>query len=152
MLRERLILGLRVGVTAAAAVTGVLLGLGRAHGAAFRPLNAAAHVFIGSRALYFERFNFPVTLLGLLLLVVALLVWGTLFALVAGRARGTRLFLIATGFALLIYIVNTGLLPARIRPGFELTLSAAELAAVYVALALALAGALVLSRDIDAGP
>src|SRR4029078_7844555 len=44
VLRERVTVGLQVGLIAAAATTGVLLGLGRAHGATFRPLNAVAHV------------------------------------------------------------------------------------------------------------
>ena len=147
MLRDRVTVGLQVGLIAAAATTGVLLGLGRAHGATFRPLNAVAHVAIGSRALFFDRLYPSVTLLGLALLVAALVVWGVIFAVVAGAVRGIRLLIVATGFTLFVYLVNAGLLPPRFRPGFELTLSAAELAAVYFVLALSFAAALALTRE-----
>lgn len=146
VLRERVILGLKVGVVTAAAVTGVLLGLGRAHGATFRPVNAVAHVVIGSRALFFDRFYPSVTLLGVVILVVAMLVWGVIFALVATRARGGKLVLLAVALTLFIYLMNAGVLPPRLRPGFELMLSTAELAAVYIATALSLACALTWSR------
>ncbi|HEX5438438.1 MAG TPA: hypothetical protein VFW98_14885 [Gemmatimonadaceae bacterium] len=146
MFRDRVILGLRSGVIAAAAIVGVLLGLGRAHDSTFRPLNAVAHVALGSRALLFDRLSLEVTLLGLILLVGALLVWGVLFAFVAASLRGIRLLIAGTLFTVVVYLVNAGLLPPRFRPGFELILSAAELAAVYIALAVALTAALMLSR------
>lgn len=149
VLRDRVTRGLEVGLIAAAATTGMLLGFGRAHGAMFRPLNAVAHVAIGSRALFFDRLYPSVTLLGLALLIAALLVWGILFAVIASTVRGLRLLIVATGFTLLVYFVNAGLLPPRLRPGFELTLSAAELAAVYIVLAVSFAAALALTRRVD---
>ena len=149
MLHDRVTRGLEVGLIAAAATTGMLLGFGRAHGATFRPLNAVAHVAIGSRALFFDRLYPSVTLLGLALLVAALLVWGIVFAVIAARIRGFPLLIVATAFTLLVYFVNAGVLPPRFRPGFELTLSAAELAAVYIVLALSFAAALALTRGVD---
>jgi hypothetical protein len=106
-----------------------------------------AHVAIGSRALFFDRLYPSVTLLGLALLVAALLVWGVIFSVVASAVRGIRLLVVATGYTLFVYLVNAGLLPPRLRPGFELTLSAAELAAVYFVLALSFAAALALTRE-----
>jgi hypothetical protein len=138
--------GTRAGIIAAAATFGALIGFGRAHGAALRPINAVAHVLLGERARLVDGVVPAVTISGLAVHIVSLLVWGTLFALIFGRLRGAQLLLAAFLFAAAAFVFDD-LAPARLRPGFEPTLTTPERVAVYAILALALWFGLSLSHD-----
>jgi hypothetical protein len=146
VLRERVRLGMWTGCVAAAATAGALVGFGRARGAPAGPLNAVAHMVIGTRALVIEGFDVAVTTLGLTLHAVVILIWGVLFALVAARLRGTRLLLAATLFTAAVFVFDYYIVPPQLRPGFESVLSPSEVAVVYAVLALALALGLGLHR------
>ena len=139
VLRERLRWGLVAGVVAAAATAGALLGLGRAHGATFTLLNDAAHVLIGERARLEESGHLAITTIAMLVHVTFVVIWGVLFALVAGSLRGWRLALASAGFTAAVVAIDLWLLPASMRPGFETDMSAAELVLLYAILAAAMA-------------
>lgn len=127
------------GVIAAAATAGTLLGLGRARGAPFGLLNDAAHILLGERARIVETAHVQITSLAMLVHVVSLLLWGVLFALLAGSARGWRLAITAALFAGAILAIDTLLLPPALRPGFETAMTLPELALLYAVMAGALA-------------
>ena len=137
--RERVRQGIGAGCVAAAATTGALIGFGRARGTPAAPVNAVAHMLIGSRAKVMEGFDIGVTPMALGLHTVIVLGWGVLFALLAARLRGMRLFAAALLFAAAVLLIDYYIVPPQLRPGFETVLSRAEVAAVYAVLALSLA-------------
>lgn len=136
---ERMRQGVRAGIVAWAATLGVLVGFGRSRGAALEPLNSIAHPFFGTRALLMQGFDWSVTPAALLLHLVALVVWGAIFVLVAGRLRGLRLLAAAIAYALLLWFVNRVVLPSVLSLGLAQLLSPWELGVFYLVLALALA-------------
>lgn len=138
VLRERVREGIQAGIVAAAATLGVLVGFGAAHGAWLQPVNAVAHLVVGSRAFLIDDFAPVVTLLGLLVHVASIVLWAVVFSLLAGRLRGWRLGAAAAAFAGAAYVVDQRLTPARLAPGFERSLSGLETAAIYVVFAVAL--------------
>jgi hypothetical protein len=139
MLRDRLLLGVWIGLVAAAATAGALVGFGWARGAPLHPLNTVAHVLVGSRAFYVLEAHHVVTPAGMLVHVVSLAAWGMLFSLVLGRARGARAWAVAFVFAAVVAIIDFVLLPQRFSPGFEATLTRGEVVIVYGVMAAAMA-------------
>ena len=139
MIRDRVGLGVYAGVVAAAATTGTLIGFGRARGEAWHPLNAVGHLLLGYRARLMDRFDPLVTPVGIALHVLCVVIWGVLFAVVAGRLRGWRLAGAAAALGAAALVIDTRLLPDRLDPGFSSLLSGPELIAVYAVLAVALA-------------
>lgn len=139
MLRERVRQGAWAGIIAAAATLGTLLGFGRARGAMLRPLNAVAHMVYGTRAFLMDELYAPITLTALALHVASVLLWGIVFALVAGRLRGARLVLAALLFSAFAWATDRFLVPSALAPGFDQVLSPLEVATVYLVLALSLA-------------
>lgn len=139
VLRERVRRGLVAGVVAAGATAGTLLGLGTARGAAFSLLNDAAHIIVGSRARVVDSASAQVTALAMLVHLTSLLLWGVLFALLAGAARGWRLAIAAMLFAGAALALDVLLLPPALRPGFEAAMSSGELVLLYAVMAAALA-------------
>lgn len=131
--------GVRAGIVAWAATLGVLVGFGRSRGAALEPLNSIAHPFFGTRALLMQGFSWTVTPAALLLHLVALVVWGAVFALLAGRLRGLRLLAAAIAYSFLVWLVNQVVLPSVFSEGLSQSLSPWELGVFYLVLALALA-------------
>ena len=146
VLRERVRQGAWAGCIAAAATAGALIGFGRARGSPAAPLNAVAHILIGSRAQVIDGFDLAVTLMALGLHVLSILIWGVLFALFAARLRGTRLLTAAALFTAAVFVADYYLVLPHLRPGFEAVLSRGEVAAVYVLLALSLAVGLNFAR------
>ena len=147
MLRESVREGVRSGIVAAAATAGVLLGFGIARGAAMRPINSVAHILIGSRAYYMVGLDWLVTPLAVLTHVAMSCAAGIVFAALAARLQSARLYALAAGYALALWLILDFVLPARVRPGFESGLSNAEILIVYLVLTLSLAWALARERD-----
>lgn len=146
MLRERVREGVRSGFVAAAATAGVLLGFGIARGAAMRPINSVAHILIGSRAYYMVGFDWFVTPLAALLHVALTCVAATLFAMLAVRTDGVKLYALAAAYAVALWSVIEFVLAPRLRPGFESGLSNAEILIVYLVMTLVLARVLAHER------
>lgn len=127
------------GTIAAAATVGVLLGLGRARGAAFDLLNDTAHLVLGERARLVSSAHLTVTTIAMLVHIASLLAWGVLFTLFAASLRGWRLAIAAVVFAGTILAIDILLLPAALRPGFETAMTSGELVLLYAVMAAALA-------------
>ena len=140
--------GLRAGTIAAAATAGALVALGRAHGAALRPLNSVAHIVAGSRAYYMEGVNWLITPLAIVVHLASILAWGALFSLLHARhARRRASILAALAFAAATWVIDYRVVPDRLRPGFESGLSGMEIAVVYLVLGVSLAWGLARERD-----
>lgn len=139
MLRERMYQGVWAGRIASAALAGLLIGFGRAHGAVFQPLNSIAHVTYGTRALLLDEFRAAVTLSGVLILIVAMVIWGIVLAVPAGRLRGIPLFIAALVVSAVSFVFNHFILPSRVAPGLDQLLTHGEMVALYLVMAIALA-------------
>jgi hypothetical protein len=133
VIRQTIRDGARAGAVAAAAIAGALIALGRAHGAAMQPMNAMSHIVVGSRAYYMERFG-ALTLVAIVIFVVAVMAWAIALSLLTGRLRGRSQFAAALVFAGATWFVDAHLATEKIRPGFEMVLSGAEIAFVYLLL------------------
>lgn len=130
--------GVVAGTVAAAGVIGLLLGMGRRAGTAFRPLNATAHALLGARADDVWGFDGVVTIVGGLVVLVLSAVAGLVVARLAPSHRTLRVLTAAAGVALVGYLLNLHV-AARAPGGLSQLLSVGELRALYVVLAAALA-------------
>lgn len=139
MLRDRLLLGVWIGLVAAAATAGALVGFGWVRGAPVQPLNTVAHLLVGSRAFYVLDVHPVVTSVGVLVHVVSLVAWGMLFSLALGRAHGAWAWAIAFVFAGMVAVVDFVVLPERFSPGFETVLTRGEAVVIYGVMAVAMA-------------
>ena len=152
MLRDRLLLGVWIGLAAAAATAGALVGFGWARGTPLQPLNAVAHVLFGSRAFYVVGLHPLVTLGGVLVHLLSLVVWGMLFSVAVGRARGARAWAIAFVFAAVVAAADFVVFPDRFSPGFETLLTRSEVVVVYGVMAATMAFAAGRIEAEDRGP
>ncbi len=148
MLRDRVQQGVWTGVVAAAATAGALIGLGHAHRAWLRPVNAIAYGSFGTRALLLDGFDPAITVVALVIHLTAIVVWSIVFMLIAGRLRGGRLVAAAVGFTAIVYAIDQRLLPPAFAPGFERMFSTAETLVVYATFALALAAGARLGAEV----
>ena len=139
MLRDRLLLGVWIGLVAAAATAGALVGFGWARGAPFQPLNSVAHILVGSRAFYVLGGHLFVTPTGTLVHVVSLVAWGIVLSLILGRVRRVPAWGIALVFAVVVAVLDLFVLPPRFSPGFETVLTQGEVAIVYGVMAASMA-------------
>lgn len=130
--------GLVSGAIAAASLIGLLLGIGRRAGTAYRPLNATAHMLLGTRADDVWGFNSVVTVVGVLVVLALSAVAGVVVARLAPSFRTLRAFVAAAGVALVGYLLHLHV-AARSPGGLSALLSVGELRALYVTLAIALA-------------
>ena len=130
--------GIAGGLVAAAAMLGLLIGIGRRAGTAFRPLNATAYAVIGTRADGVWGFG-NVTIIGVLVVLALSAVAGIIAAWLSPSQRTLRVLVAAAGVAVVGYFVHV-YVAARIDGGLSALLSIGELRALYVTLA----GALVL--------
>ena len=154
MLRDRLLLGVWVGIVAAAATAGTLIGFGWTRGSPLHPLNTVAHIVIGSRAFYLREAHALVTPLAVIVHAASLAGWGALFSLALGRFRAP-VPVAAFVFTALVAIVDFALLPERFSPGFETVLTQTEVIVVYLVMAVAMtlaAGKLRVASSEQRGP
>jgi hypothetical protein len=147
----RLRIGLHTGLIAAAATGGALVGFGIARGAPLLPINAVAHLLLGSRAFLFDGFDPLVTSLGVILHIVSVILWAVIFALLTTRLPTFAIWLTATLFTAAVYLADVHILPDRLRPGFERVLTTTELLSAYLLLALSLALGVILVRNGSGG-
>jgi hypothetical protein len=145
MLRDRLLLGVWIGLIAAAATAGALVGFGWVRGTPVQPLNTLAHIVVGSRAFHVRNIDPVVTTMGMAVHVLSIVVWGLLFSLALARARGIRLWATALIFAAVVAVLDLVVVPDRLSPGFDAMLTRGELIVLYgvMAVAMALAAATV---------
>jgi len=132
--------GIAAGLVAAAAILGLLIGIGRRSGTAFRPLNATAYTVIGTRADGVWGFVWSVghvTILGVLVVLALSVVAGSLVAWLSPSQRTLREILAAAAVAVVGYFLHVHVV-ARIDGGLSALLSIGELRALYITLASAL--------------
>jgi hypothetical protein len=139
---NRLREGTGIGIVAAAATAGTLMGFGHARGATLQPLNAVAHMYAGSRAVMITGFQPDVTLGAIAIHLLSMIIWGLVLAYAARGLRGVPRALAPVGVAVLAYLLDRFVAPERLRPGFAELLSAGEVIFVYVVLGAALAAGL----------
>jgi hypothetical protein len=130
--------GLTSGFVAAAAVAGLLLGFGSRVGTAWRPMNAAAHTVLGSRADGVWNFHATVTPTGGLVVLTMSLAAGFVVARIASSFRTLHVVAAATGVALVGYLIHLHVV-ARTPGGLAALLTVGEMRALYLTLALSLA-------------
>lgn len=130
--------GVASGLVAAAAVTGLLLGLGHRVGTAWRPLNAAAHTLLGSRADGVWSFHSSVTPMGGLVVLTMSLAAGFAVARIASSFRTLHIVVAAIGVAFAGYLIHLHVV-ARTPGGLAALLTVGEMRALYLTLALSLA-------------
>lgn len=131
--------GIGAGVVLAAAVFGMLLGFGHRGGPMWRPVNAAAHLLIGSRADNVWAWERDVTLVGSLVVLAVSVVAGVVTALLAPSRRLLHELLSSAGVALAGYLIHLHL-AARTPGGLTALLTDGELRALYTVVFIALVG------------
>ena len=117
------------GILAASSI-GILLGIGRRSGTAWRALNAVAHVVIGSRADDVWGFQFDVTLVGCAVVLAVSAMAGVAIAELTSTRR-TIFRTVATGVVVLVgYLVHVHIV-ARTPGGLGALLTLGELRVLY---------------------
>jgi hypothetical protein len=138
--RDRLRAGLFTGLIAAAATAGVLVAFGMGQRHPFLAFNIAAHVVFGAPAT-----GSPVasphallTPVGIFIHLVAVIFWSTLFTFIAGHRRAAMVWSGAVVTAIVLFALNTRVLPSSFRPGYEIILTNGQLFFLYLMLAVSL--------------
>jgi hypothetical protein len=126
------------GVVGAAAVLGVLVGIGRRGGTPWRPVNAMAHALLGARADDVWNFSWGVTPAGAVVLLATCIVAALAIAAFARRGSWARLATSAAAVAIAGYLLHLHVV-ARTAGGLAEVLDVGELRAVYAVAAIALA-------------
>lgn len=132
------------GTGAALAVLATLALLSRREGhAAVRPLNATSRVAFGARRAVRDDVDLRHTGTGVAINVGAAFFWGAVYSLMTRpgpRQSAVRLVGRAFATSLLAAIVDYGLVPRRLRPGWELALRGRSVALALGAMGAGLAG------------
>lgn len=109
------------------------------------PLNATSHIVWGDEAAQHDRASLKYTVTGFLLNHAATIFWAAIYENWFARQRGAmessplRPLVGAAVVTAGAYVTDYYLVPKRFTPGYEKRLSGTSMAAIYGALALALA-------------
>jgi hypothetical protein len=131
--------GVVVGLLAACATGGALLGFGVRQGIPSRPFNATARLLLGARAEGVWGFVPAVTLTGVALHVTVMLVWGLVYAHVARAQRTGARIALAIAVAAAALLVDLLVVERALHAGVSGVLSPVQVVATHVVLAAALA-------------
>ena len=134
---SRVLRGLVAGAIAGAAVVGLLLGMGRRSGTAWRPVNAAAHGILGAQADGVWSYHGSVTPTGGLVVLVMCVMAGLVVARIAPTFRTLHVATTAAGVALVGYLMHVHVV-SRTPGGLAALLTVGEMRGLYVTLGLAL--------------
>ena len=131
--------GIVTGCVGAGAMTAVIAAYSGAKlGNPWTAFNGIAHMFYGAGAADKNGFVPRETLAGLGLNATALVTWGVLYEMIAGRVPFPQSLLTGAGATGVIYALDYHILPERLRPGFDKRLGSDSVLAAYVLLAVAL--------------
>ena len=125
------------GTVAAAAVLGVLIGIGGRAGTRWRPVNAAAHAVMGAQADGVWSYHGSVTPVGGLVVLVLSVAAGFAVARLATWFPSVHVGVAATVVAFIGYLLHVEV-AARMPGGLSALLAVGELRGLYVILAIAL--------------
>lgn len=129
--------GFASGTVAGAATLGLLLGIGRRGGTAWRPINSAAHVVLGGQADGVWSYHGAVTPTGGLVVLAMSVAAGFVVARIAPSFRMLHVGAAATGVALASYLLHVHVV-ARTPGGLAALLTVGELRSLYLTLGIAL--------------
>lgn len=125
------------GTVAAAAVLGLLMGIGGRSGTRWRPVNAAAHAVMGAQADGVWSYHGSVTPVGVLVVLVLSIAAGFAVARLATWFPSVHVGVAATVVAFIGYLLHVEV-AARMPGGLSALLAVGELRGLYVILAIAL--------------
>lgn len=129
------------GLIAAAATAGVLVAFGMGQRHPFLAFNIAARVVLRSPvsgAPLVAEPDLLLTPVGIFVHLVAVIFWSTLFAIVAAHRRVAVVWVAAAATAIVLFALNTRVLPPSLRPGYETILTNGQLFFLYLTLAVSL--------------
>lgn len=138
MARHALFCGIGAGLASQAMLLAAALAEGRHP---VRPINATSHWLWGPRAGQTDSIDLRHTAVGVLTNQSAALFWGTLFGLHLARRpdrSGPGIIAQAAVMGVIASVVDYGLIPKRLTPGWELALSRRSVALAMAATALGL--------------
>jgi hypothetical protein len=137
------------GSVASIAIAAALGWLARREGKRpLQPMNATSHWLHGERAGRLRRVDAAHTLLGYATHHASAIFWALLFEGLLGRGRHTPPTLLGTAAAVAgtAALVDYGIVPKRLTPGWELTVSKEAVAGAFVVMALGLAAGALIAR------
>jgi hypothetical protein len=129
--------GIVSGTIASAALLGLLIGIGRRAGTAWRPINAAAYGVLGAQADGVWSYHESVTPMGGLVVLVMSVVAGIVTARIAPTFRTLHVATSAAGIAFIGYLLHLHVV-ARTPGGLADLLTVGELRALYLTLGITL--------------
>jgi hypothetical protein len=131
--------GILTGAIGAAATTALLAAFGqKKEGSPWTPFNAIAHMLYGPEAAGADGFVPRETLTGLGLNATAIVTWGALYEMLAGKVAFPESLLTGAAASGVIYLLDYHVFPPKLRPGFEKRLGNDAVVAAYILLALSL--------------
>jgi hypothetical protein len=143
------------GAGAGLASQAMLLAAARAEGVpASRPINATSHWLWGERAGRQKGFDLRHTVVGALTNQSAAMFWGTVFGLYLLKTRDAGPARIARDAALMgaiAAVIDYGLIPRRLTPGWELALSKTSVGLAMAATAAGLGLGGMAARTLETG-
>jgi hypothetical protein len=134
---SRLAAGVYLGLLAAAATAGVLVGFGLRHGSSLDPFHVYGRAALGAATGRVASRDLAI-LAGFLAHTLWMLLWGVCFSVVATPLRGSRTALAALAYAALLGVLSVSIVPGALGAASLATLSAAQ----RVFLVLVVAGTL----------
>lgn len=141
------------GIGAGLAAQAMLLLAAKAEGKALaRPFNATSHWLHGEQAGRHARADLAHTGTGVATNQAAAMFWGTLFALhLANRPRhgNAEILRDAAVMGVIASVIDYGLIPKRLTPGWELALGKTSVALTMAAVALGLGLGGIAARNMD---
>jgi hypothetical protein len=142
---SRLGTGIRVGTVAAAATIGAVIGLGLRHGLATRPFVTAGRGLLMTLG-QTDPSTGVATIVGVVLVALAIILLGVCFTFVAAPLRGVRLVGAAIAFAAIGWAVSVYVVPSILVLSAEIVLGTAQRVFICVLLALSLVVGMRLAR------
>lgn len=128
------------GTATSVATTAVLALLARAEGQhPIQPVNSTSHWFLGEQAGRSRRLDLPHTLGGFATHHAASLLWAAIFELVRRYRLNSAPLGDAVAISALAALVDYGVVPKRLTPGWEKVVTPRSIGIAYAVMALALA-------------
>jgi hypothetical protein len=133
-----------VGVVAAAATIGAVIGLGLRHGLALRPFASTGRALL--TMLGVASSSGTSVVVGIAVVTCAIIVLGVCFTVVAAALRGVRLLIVGLAFGALAWMVDSFVVPSNLTLASGAVLGSAQRAFIFALLALSLVVGMRLAR------
>lgn len=127
------------GTVVSGVTTALLAVLARGEGRhPVQPVNSTSHWFWGDTAGRSREYDLRHTLLGFITHHGASVLWAGIFQAIRRKRPKDSVVMDSVGVALIAALVDYGLVPKRLTPGWEKVVSPGSIALAYVAMAAAL--------------